>query len=534
MADLLEILTNDAGLTAEQYGVGPAWVGGIEYWSTGHAYQPSRKSGGNTRSRADRANSDQYINFAEHNPSLVSGANGSINPSISVEDDLSGVVCSMDGTSTNTGFCGLKVIPDTPWDLSAQHTYPGQSADTVFLLDMEFPEMPNGNTMQHSTAIAIYFVTNAGFSDFFYQKDMLNKVDKTPRQMLAFRASEFISTGAPVLSQVNKIEIRVTNEMQTNEPISVKIRGLYVNVKRKGRVVLSFDNAHTSWFSKFYTTYIRAKGWGCSQAFVMDRVGNTGVMTLAMLQDAQASGCEMVNHTTDHQPAYNMATPTISGTGPWTINYHQTGHGRTTGDVVTFLGQSRALCNGTKTITVIDADNYTATETVNDDSATATFGNIQAENPLWTDQTMIGCSEYFEANGLVESPVFVYPGGFSNPDTWAQLERLGFVGARGVRGGGEPANASNYHYGLGEGIWSIPSLEMSSADTAASLLAEMDHILSLGADCHVYGHSFADVPVVITEFPAGELPAFVEGIQARIDSGLCDTPINLGEAICDH
>ena len=75
---------------------------------------------------------------------------------------------------------------------------------------------------------------------------------------------------------------------------------------------------------------------------------------------------------------------------------------------------------------------------------------------------------------------------------------------------------------------------MSSADTAASLLAEMDHILSLGADCHVYGHSFADVPVVITEFPAGELPAFVDGIQARIDSGLCDVPISLGESVRDY
>ena len=47
MADLLDILTNDAGLTPAQYGEGPVGIGGVEYWSTGHAYRPSRKGGGN-------------------------------------------------------------------------------------------------------------------------------------------------------------------------------------------------------------------------------------------------------------------------------------------------------------------------------------------------------------------------------------------------------------------------------------------------------------------------------------------------------
>jgi len=44
MADLLEILTNDAGLTAAEYGVGPAWIKGVEYWSDGNAFVSSRNA----------------------------------------------------------------------------------------------------------------------------------------------------------------------------------------------------------------------------------------------------------------------------------------------------------------------------------------------------------------------------------------------------------------------------------------------------------------------------------------------------------
>jgi len=38
MADLLEILTNDAGLTAAQFGVGPVWIGGVRYWGDGSSF----------------------------------------------------------------------------------------------------------------------------------------------------------------------------------------------------------------------------------------------------------------------------------------------------------------------------------------------------------------------------------------------------------------------------------------------------------------------------------------------------------------
>ena len=38
MVDLLEILTNNAGLTAAQFGVGPIWIGGVRYWSDGSSY----------------------------------------------------------------------------------------------------------------------------------------------------------------------------------------------------------------------------------------------------------------------------------------------------------------------------------------------------------------------------------------------------------------------------------------------------------------------------------------------------------------
>ena len=36
--DLLQILTNDAGLTAAEYGVGPVWIDGVEHWSNGSNY----------------------------------------------------------------------------------------------------------------------------------------------------------------------------------------------------------------------------------------------------------------------------------------------------------------------------------------------------------------------------------------------------------------------------------------------------------------------------------------------------------------
>lgn len=35
MADLLDVLTNSAGQTAAQFGVGPVWIDGVEYWSNG-------------------------------------------------------------------------------------------------------------------------------------------------------------------------------------------------------------------------------------------------------------------------------------------------------------------------------------------------------------------------------------------------------------------------------------------------------------------------------------------------------------------
>ena len=542
MADLLEILTNDAGLTPAQYGVGPVWIGGVEYWSTGSAYQPSRKSGGNARPRADRANSDQYINFADYAPALASFTSNAINPAVAVRDDSAGVVCTADGSSAANAYTGLQVTnTEGFWDLSGTHTYPGQSADTVFMLDLEYPELPGGNSVQFSTRTSLYFITGdsggSGFVDTYLAANILQLVAKGRRERIGFKLSDMTTSGAPDISKVKRIEVRVINGMEANTgAMEVTLRGLHVNVARKGRIVLSCDDGDTSFYSELFLKYVLPKNWGCSAGINSSTIGTGGTkMTVPMLKELAALGCEICNHSANHASAVFKATPAaIEGTGPWVVSFSEPGHGRQAGDPLEMSGSSILFLNGSHTVdSVTDVDVFKVSYSSNPDNLSLMFGFVFIENPNWTDADITDCSAFLSANGLIESGVFVYPGGKNNPGIWDQLTRLGFVAGRSVRGGGYPVNSSNVHYGP-VNVWDRPTLGLGSTDTAASILAEADVILAEGSDCHIYGHAFVDTPVSETQFSTAELALLVEGIQARIDSGLCDAPISLGESIRDY
>ena len=542
MADLLEILTNDAGLTPAQYGEGPVWIGGVEYWSTGAAYQPSRKGGGNTRSRADRATADQYINFADYSPVVASYSNSVINPAVALSDDSTGVICTTDGTTAENAHMGLKIThPDGFWDLSGTHTYPGQLEDTVFMLDVDFPELPDGNSVQFSTRISLFLVTGAsggsGFVDAYSVPNMVEMVAKGRRERLGFKLSDMVVSGTPDITQVKRIDIRVITQMETNTgAMEVTLRGLHVNVKRKGRVVLSCDDGDTSFYSELFLKYVLPKNWGCSAGINSTSIGAGGTkMTVPMLKELAALGCEICNHSANHASAVFKANPlSISGTGPWVVTFYESSHGRQVGDPVEMSGSSILFLNGSRTVdSVVDVDNFNVSYSENPDGLSIMFGYVFIENPDWTDADVTDCSSFLSANGIVESGVFIYPGGKNSPDIWDQLIRLGYIAGRSISGGSYPVSAANAHYGPVK-VWDSPTLDLGHLDTAASILAEMDVILAVGGDCRLYGHKFVDTPLTSSEFSIAELALLVEGIQSRIDSGLCDAPISLGESVRDY
>jgi len=525
--------------TAEKFGIGHIWINKTQYWSDGIKYRPAVNTN-NARNRLDRASSGQYINFADYSPTLASFTSGAITPAISVRDDLSGVTCTMDGQTASNAHTGLQAVNSVGfWDLSAQHTYPGKSADTVFLLDVEFPELPEGNDVQFSTKISIFFITGSsgstGFTNNYLLANMLERVAKGRRELLAFKFSDMATAGAPNIAEVKRIEVRVINELSANSDyLEATVRGLYVNTIRKGRLILSFDDGDESFYTQVFKKYIQPKGWGCSAGINSATIGTGTKVSLDMLKELDNSGCEICNHSETHQSAIFTASPAISGSGPWTVTYTETGHGRSQGDILDINGNSAVFLNGSHTISnIVNADSYEVIYTSNPDGMTDTVGGVIIANPGWTDTDITACSSFLTANDISGSNVFIYPGGKNNPALWAQLERLGYVAGRSVRGGSEPENASNTHYGLLKN-WDIPVLALGNTDTAASILAELDDILALGADCCIYGHKFVSSPVLSTEFSIAELALLIVGIQARIDSGLCDIPISLGESVINY
>jgi len=544
---VLSVLTNDTGLVPEDYGVGPVWENDIPYWSNSQIAMPVRNRD-NIRNRDNRANSDQYINFAEYTPIVPVTANG-VNPAIVVSPNLDKVECHMDSTSADNQFCGVSVTHNSAsdfWDFSAQHTYPGQAADTVYGIDLEFPETLTGDDRLYSLKFTILLATtstaigdDSDTTNAYKIENVAIAQAKNNRCLFFVKQSEINPQGVPDISEVRRIDVRIYNHIKSVVPVQVNVRGLYVNMKRKGRVVFSFDTVFQSWYTEFFKKYAQPRNWGCTASITTSTlgqdVGGSLTITPEMLQDVvDNSDCEICSNTygNDHMVRTSTAV-TVTGTGPWTVTYDIAEHGYLVGETVQVGGSSYLVANGLKTIDTVEfAGRFTVIETVNADAHTGTLDVVHIPNKTWDISDVTLAEQFFVDNNIKSVPVFVMPYGDYSRESTKILTDMGYISTRATDQKGIPFFAVGAHYGL-DPSFVLPGFTLHSTRTAAGALSTIDNAMMVGADMHIYGHRFEDNPIG-SEFSTSELKILIDGIQERIESGLCDVPIGIYESVINY
>jgi len=400
-----------------------------------------------------------------------------------------------------------------PWDLSRSD---------LFALDVGF------DTTTTLTRIVVFFCFDEGdrFDNYASQGDLLVGVAKPRRLNVPIPRASLEVHGTANWANVKRVEIRlVPIEEGADHPDAMYLYGLIANVSSRPQVILAFDDGNASVYALAYPLMSAARIPG-TLYLNGHSIGDTPTkMTLRQVRELYAAGWDVANHTIDHsrltQPGMiersdSTATFTVNNPSVDAIEVHR-------GDLLRIQGADQPEYDGPQVVTGVIGETAFTFRVAGTPRAAAT-GWIST--PLLQADVIrskiVQQTEWMLQNGFTRAlEHFAYPQGYFDDEVVGVLRDLGFKTARTVNV--EPFSTfiwPNYS-GLAD-PYHIPALTLFSATRSASVLADVDAAIAVGASLHIYGHGVADAPASTEEMPTAEFAALVDGLRSRRDAGLLD------------
>jgi peptidoglycan/xylan/chitin deacetylase (PgdA/CDA1 family) len=417
---------------------------------------------------------------------------------------------------TATGGQYVAAIISGTWDLSLSD---------VFALDVGF------DGASAATAFSVRISSDSTLSSYanFANSGSLSissSASQPKRMTIPIVRSAMTTTGSVDWSAIRHVEIRFARyQTGTAGRYSALLHGFWVSVAARPRVLLTFDDAVSSFYEHGFPRMQTAGMRGTMYA-IGSRPGDSGYMTLPQIQALYRAGWDVGGHTWSHVPLATRPTSyTRSGSTATLVVPSTHPHGKSVGNSVTIAGCDEPEYNGTFTIATVP-NVYTMTFEVPTTSlSTTAWGDpyIVDSPTLATIQSEIAQTrDWLIANGMPGGAGHIaYPWGYFSPLLEAALPQLGIWTGRAVNAGvaSLPTVLSTFT-GLGD-PYRIRGYAIDQK-TAATVLGKVDEAVEAGSTVILFGHGLVASSAGANEMLISEFQSLLDGIASRRDAGLLD------------
>lgn len=450
------------------------------------------------------------IDFGVVTPALGTFVNAA---GSAVSQSGGGALCSW--TSATSGqYCGVKYEnPTGTWDFTGGDVG----------IDMDFIHSAN-STGAVRTYIQIYLCMDAGtaFTNYIRSEVMVSGFSKFNKYLLHNIAWN-TATGTVNFAAVKRVEVRIYANSTTAWAQSFRVNKIYKNTSGKAAVVLNFDDEYTS----LYTTALPImQTYGIKGSLFVDssKVGESGYMTWAQIQELIDDGWTVSPHTHGHNPlVMGLGITSVTTTATATLGNGFL-HGFTAGvSTVTIIGAYEPEYNGTFTVaTTPTTSSFTYTMTGTPVAATATGRPTYHHKTDGAIRTqMQDCKDLMDANLTGhDTTLFSYPHGRYDDASIALIQNeFGIVQARQSDSGGWPSYCCDIQTGNID-RFRIPAIILNNTTVAATYLGYVDTCILHSAGMWIYGHGIGTADTVTVDTTV--FTNIVKGLYQRWMEGKID------------
>jgi peptidoglycan/xylan/chitin deacetylase (PgdA/CDA1 family) len=154
--------------------------------------------------------------------------------------------------------------------------------------------------------IALYLSSSSGFATNFARTWTASRQLKNGWNWLVMNKADFINTGGEVWGNCTYLKLKVWKNASASS-VTVTYGALYTNPVLEPKIIINFDDAFPSVYTKAYSI-LHAAGVAGTFYINSNRVGLDGYISLAQLQEMYADGWDIANHTADHTNLTTLAT----------------------------------------------------------------------------------------------------------------------------------------------------------------------------------------------------------------------------------
>lgn len=152
----------------------------------------------------------------------------------------------------------------------------------------------------HSKTAGIrLYLFSSGTMNKYFEKNTINSYFTQGWNFMILRESDFINTTSAVWNEIDAIRLQFS--AITGESTSVTWGGLYADPSFLPRVIISFDDASKTVYTKAYPIF---KNAGVAGVFYLNsavaNINDNLYVTTAQLQEMYADGWDIANHTKNH------------------------------------------------------------------------------------------------------------------------------------------------------------------------------------------------------------------------------------------